>query len=326
MRRTRSIVYRRGDTQPGGQIMNGNNRKLSSSAPHPLYKYENDLVEENEDDDLYEPPPCDLQSRPLPCVWTAQENHSAYLSNKSVGRSTVAPPTLQKPILPDRTQQGHRQQRPFLKQTRPVPPAQCAPPLPLPDRRMSLPCAVMHSPPPYQTNFPRGMDDLYLTLLDTQQNNTYSDFTTGKSMKMLSAISATNYCFPTGSDGKQQQRTEDVGVLGRPWYGGEMERREAERALRRINKDGCFLVRLSSSQNQTQPYTLAVLHNNHIYNIPIRAVGNRGFSLGKEGKLHEEVFPSVIHLIEHYQQEPLNLVNRQTSERECTALLYPALL
>ncbi|PIO03022.1 hypothetical protein AB205_0128050 [Aquarana catesbeiana] len=117
-----------------------------------------------------------------------------------------------------------------------------------------------------------------------------------------------------------------MGLESKPWYGGEMERREAEWALRRINKDGCFLVRHSSAQNQSHSYTLAVLYHDHIYNIPIRTAGTLGFSLGKEGKRHEEVFPSIVHLIEHYQIEQLYLVNRQTSERESTALLYPALL
>ncbi|XP_044139020.1 SH2 domain-containing protein 6 isoform X1 [Bufo gargarizans] len=279
--------------------MYGSNRKQSNATPRPFYQYENNLVEEEEEDDLYEPPPCDLQSRTLPCVWTAQENHSAYLD-----RSKAAPP-LPKPPTPDRTQQAQRQQRPPPKQTRPAPPPMKHCP-PLPDRRLSLPCTATRSPPPCNNNFPKGMDDLYLTLLETQVN--------------------THYDVGTGNEGKQRQRSEDLAVMGRPWYKGEMERREAETALRRINKDGCFLVRLSSSQDQTQLYTLAVLYHNHIYNIPIRAVGNRGFSLGKEGKRYEEVFPSVIHLIEHYQREPLNLVNRQTSERECTALLYPAVL
>ncbi|XP_073444667.1 SH2 domain-containing protein 6 isoform X4 [Dendrobates tinctorius] len=236
------------------QIMYGSNRKQSVAPPRPLYKYENDLVEEEEEDDLYEVPPCDRQCRSLPCLRTAQENHSTYLGHSAA----VLPP--QKPPVPDRIQQGPWQQRPHL----------------------------------------------YLTVLNSQ-TDTRSDVT-------------------TGGEGKHNQRPEDLGLMGQPWYAGEMERREAERALRRINKDGCFLVRLSSSQNQTQLYTLAVLFHDHIYNIPIRAVGNDGFSLGKEGKRYEEVFPSVTHLIVHHQHEPLNLVNRQTSERECTALLYPAAL
>ncbi|KAM3927160.1 SH2 domain-containing protein 6 [Leptodactylus fuscus] len=289
--------------------MYGSNRKQSNATPRPLNQYVNDLVEEEEEDDLYELPPCDLQSRPLPCVWTAQENESAYLGImllRHLVHHSLSSPPLQKPPPPDRTQQGQWQQRPPPKQTRPGPPTKHGPPLPLPDRRMSLPCTAMRSPPVCNNNFPRGMDDLYLTLLETQIS-THTDIA-------------------TGTEGKPKPQSEDLEVTGRPWYGGEMERKEAETALRRINKDGCFLVRVSSSQNQMQPYTLAVLYHDHIYNIPIRAVADRGFSLGKEGKRNEEVFPSVVHLIEHYQHEPLNLVNRQTSERECTALLYPAVL
>ncbi|XP_073444664.1 SH2 domain-containing protein 6 isoform X2 [Dendrobates tinctorius] len=247
------------------QIMYGSNRKQSVAPPRPLYKYENDLVEEEEEDDLYEVPPCDRQCRSLPCLRTAQENHSTYLGHSAA----VLPP--QKPPVPDRIQQGPWQQRPPPKQTRPAPPAKRGPPiaLPLPDRRMSLPCTAMHTPPPSNNNFSKGMDDLYLTVLNSQ-TDTRSDVT-------------------TGGEGKHNQRPEDLGLMGQPWYAGEMERREAERALRRINKDGCFLVRLSSSQNQTQLYTLAVLFHDHIYNIPIRAVGNDGFSLGKEGKRYEEI-------------------------------------
>ncbi|CAH2274882.1 Hypothetical predicted protein [Pelobates cultripes] len=119
--------------------------------------------------------------------------------------------------------------------------------------------------------------------------------------------------------------SQDPGVVGKPWYVGGLERNEAEKALRRMNKNGCFLVRLSSVHNHLQPYTLVVLYNEHIYNIPIRALGARGYSLGKEGKQHEETFSSVVHLIEHYQNDYLHLINRQTHCRESTILLYPAL-
>ncbi|XP_053575362.1 SH2 domain-containing protein 6 [Bombina bombina] len=120
-------------------------------------------------------------------------------------------------------------------------------------------------------------------------------------------------------------KLQDRGVLGRAWYAGDIERREAERRLRRINKDGCFLVRLSSAQKRLQPYTLALLCKDNIYNIPIRAVGSRGYTLGKEGKRNEKIFPSVVHLIEHYQHEHMHVVNRQTQSRESTLLLYPGL-
>ncbi|XP_063788054.1 SH2 domain-containing protein 6 [Pseudophryne corroboree] len=292
--------------------MYGSNRRQSCLPPDPPCQYENhDPEDDEEDDDLYEPPPCDLQSRSTPYVWTPQDNHSFYLGRPTSG------PIIQKPPIAGRAEQSHRQQRPpelpisrdFLsapKHPRTIPSSKPALPLPLPDRRVSLPCTAIRSPPICSSKFPRGMDDLYLTLLDTQAR---SDNDTA-----------------SGSRGNSSSQSVDMELMGKSWYGGEMERKEAERTLSKINKDGCFLVRVSIAHSNQQPYTLVVLYNGHIFNIPIRAVGNRGFSLGKEGKRNEEVFPSVVQLIEHFQREQLYLVNRQTLERESTALLYPALM
>ncbi|XP_063301629.1 SH2 domain-containing protein 6 [Pelobates fuscus] len=153
------------------------------------------------------------------------------------------------------------------------------------DRRMSLPSSALRTLPEHASDRHRGLDDMYVTFGSSQ----------------------------------------DPGVVGKPWYVGGLERNEAEKALRRMNKNGSFLVRLSSVHNHLQPYTLVVLYNGHIYNIPIRALGARGYSLGKEGKQHEETFLSVVHLIEHYQNDYLHLINRQTHCRESTILIYPAL-
>ncbi|KAM8972371.1 SH2 domain-containing protein 6 [Pelodytes ibericus] len=289
-------------------------------------------MEEEEEDDLYEPPPCDPQSRiPFP-TWTPQENTSLY-SDRSIGVATPCRPrtigidnqldyqfTTVLLNIPSAEKcypsynitvilvssgviislsgnfttyatsstHGHMPQGVHNIAQRPMKPATPGKrtlPHPTASRRLSLPCSVLRSPPTSASELCRGMDDMYVTFGDNQ----------------------------------------DEGLLGKPWYRGDIERKEAEKALRRINKDGCFLVRLSSAQSQLQPYTLAVLYNEHIYNIPIRALGARGYSLGKEGKLHEETFPSVVHLIDHYQQEHLYLINRQTHGRESTALLYPAL-
>lgn len=55
-------------------------------------------------------------------------------------------------------------------------------------------------------------------------------------------------------------------------------------------QDGAFLIRHSSAQSSRQPYTLAVLYENKVYNIPIRFLEElRGYALGKEGKTNEEV-------------------------------------
>jgi len=55
-------------------------------------------------------------------------------------------------------------------------------------------------------------------------------------------------------------------------------------------QDGAFLIRHSSAQGGRQPYTLAVLYQQKVFNIPIRFLGEtRGYALGKEGKKNEEV-------------------------------------
>ncbi|XP_053319772.1 SH2 domain-containing protein 6, partial [Spea bombifrons] len=244
----------------------------------------NNLVEGDEgeeEDDLYEPPPNDQSRTPLP-LWRPQENTTMYS-----GRAAVPPAPQKRPTM-QINNQNHRQQGAHnVAQwpSKPVPPSKRPLPHPTADRRMSLPCSALRTPPPCVSEVHRGLDDMYVTFTDPQ----------------------------------------DTGVLGKTWYGGDMDRKEAEKVLRRVNKDGCFLVRMSSAQNHLQPYTLVVLYKEHIYNIPIRSLGARGYSLGKEGKQYEETFPSVAHLIDHYQQEHLFLINRQTQGRESTSLLYPAL-
>uniref|UniRef100_A0A4W5R7B9 SH2 domain-containing protein n=1 Tax=Hucho hucho TaxID=62062 RepID=A0A4W5R7B9_9TELE len=74
------------------------------------------------------------------------------------------------------------------------------------------------------------------------------------------------------------------------WFAGNCNRKTAEDLLLQINKDGAFLIRRSSAQNARQPYTLAVLYRQKVYNIPIRFLEEtRGYALGKEGKKNEEV-------------------------------------
>ncbi|KAM4749078.1 LOW QUALITY PROTEIN: SH2 domain-containing protein 6 [Rhinophrynus dorsalis] len=247
------------------------------------YDDDDDDDDVDEESDLYEPPPCDLQSRALPPIRTPHDPQCMYADPTAKGNASCC----------------HKVCQTSSNCTR-------APPLPPPDRRMSLPCPALHTVPASIMVPSTGMDDLYVTILD-KKDESQDDIA-------------------QGSMEASQEGSEDSGVWGKPWYVGDMERREAERALRRINKDGCFLVRLSTAQSRLQPYTLAVLHRDHIYNIPIRSLGSRGYTLGKEGKRHEEVFPSIIHLIEHYQQKQLNLINRQTQGRQCTYLLYPAQL
>lgn len=57
-----------------------------------------------------------------------------------------------------------------------------------------------------------------------------------------------------------------------------------------LDQDGSFMVRCSTAQNARQPFTLVVLFNQKVYNIPVRFLkDSSSYALGKEGKKCEEV-------------------------------------
>uniref|UniRef100_A0A673IS89 B-cell linker protein-like n=1 Tax=Sinocyclocheilus rhinocerous TaxID=307959 RepID=A0A673IS89_9TELE len=83
---------------------------------------------------------------------------------------------------------------------------------------------------------------------------------------------------------------QGAGLQDKEWFAGVCERKTAEETVLRINKDGTFLVRFSSSQNDRQPFTLVVLYRQSVYNIPVRFLeDSQQYALGKEGKKTEEV-------------------------------------
>ncbi|XP_067396454.1 SH2 domain-containing protein 6 [Emydura macquarii macquarii] len=117
---------------------------------------------------------------------------------------------------------------------------------------------------------------------------------------------------------------EDPSMQDQAWYAGSCDRHTAESLLHGLNKDSAFMVRQSSGQGWKQPFTLAVLYQGHVYNIPIRYLeGSRRYALGKEGKRHEELFDSVPSIIQHYSQRPLVLIEGSSSARAHTCLLFP---
>ncbi|XP_066505922.1 lymphocyte cytosolic protein 2 [Hoplias malabaricus] len=111
------------------------------------------------------------------------------------------------------------------------------------------------------------------------------------------------------------------------WYVGAMKRGEAEACLRRINKDGTFLIRDSSKNFLDQPYTLMVLNKQKVYNIQIRFLGNKeGYSLGT-GLSGTETFPSVRDMVTHHTKTQLLLIDAMDrgmgAQHEC-CLMHPA--
>ncbi|MED6232365.1 hypothetical protein ATANTOWER_028567 [Ataeniobius toweri] len=116
---------------------------------------------------------------------------------------------------------------------------------------------------------------------------------------------------------------KDADVYNKPWFASACDRKTADDALLRSNKDGAFMVRKSSGQDVRQPYTLVVFYNGRVYNIPIRFMpSTRQYALGREKK-GEEYFSSVSHIIENHQRNLLVLIDSQSNTKDATKLYYP---
>ncbi|XP_068436770.1 lymphocyte cytosolic protein 2a [Clinocottus analis] len=119
--------------------------------------------------------------------------------------------------------------------------------------------------------------------------------------------------------------TANTQELDPRWYVGKVSRGQAEAGLKRVNKDGAFLVRDSTRQQANQPFTLMVLYQDKVYNIQIRQ-HNQNFLLGT-GLKAQELFPSVSSIVGHYSQNPLLLIdakNRSSSQQNQCVLAEPA--
>ncbi|XP_041117135.1 B-cell linker protein isoform X3 [Polyodon spathula] len=116
---------------------------------------------------------------------------------------------------------------------------------------------------------------------------------------------------------------QEAGVYNKVWYASSSDRKTAEEALVRTNKDGSFLIRKSSGQDAKQPFTLVVFYKKKVYNIPVRYIeSSRQYALGKE-KTGEELFGSVSGIIENHQKTPLILVDNQSNTKDSTKLKHP---
>ncbi|XP_019339745.1 B-cell linker protein isoform X3 [Alligator mississippiensis] len=115
---------------------------------------------------------------------------------------------------------------------------------------------------------------------------------------------------------------QDAGVHSKTWYAADCDRKTAEDALYRSNKDGSFLIRKSSGQDSKQPYTLVVFYNKRVYNIPVRFIeSTKQYALGRE-KNGEERFDSVAEIIENHQRTSLVLIDSQNNTKDSTKLRH----
>ncbi|XP_018584295.1 B-cell linker protein isoform X2 [Scleropages formosus] len=125
---------------------------------------------------------------------------------------------------------------------------------------------------------------------------------------------------PSLSGPKQVSRLHDM-----EWFAGSCDRKEAESVLLGVKKDGAFLVRHSSAQSVRQPYTLVVLYQEKVYNIPVRFLEEtQSYALGKEGKKTEEIFGSLQEIISHHMKNPILLIDSKSQAKQTTYLTHPA--
>uniref|UniRef100_A0A8C5IRU3 Lymphocyte cytosolic protein 2 n=1 Tax=Junco hyemalis TaxID=40217 RepID=A0A8C5IRU3_JUNHY len=123
----------------------------------------------------------------------------------------------------------------------------------------------------------------------------------------------------------QANTEQDEGSLKDEWYVAFVSRPEAEAALRRINKDGTFLVRDSSRKTVTHPYVLMVLYRDKVYNIQIRYQEQEHLYLLGTGLKGKEEFSSVADIIDHFQRTPLLLIDgKDRGSRNQCMLKYAA--
>ncbi|XP_078284975.1 uncharacterized protein LOC144610260 [Rhinoraja longicauda] len=124
----------------------------------------------------------------------------------------------------------------------------------------------------------------------------------------------------------QSPSGQNASLQCKPWFTNKCDRKAAEVALHKNGQDGAFLVRQSSGYNGKQPYTLAVLYRRKVYNVPVRFnEGSNQYILGKE-KAGEKVFKDLLEMIEYYQQKSLILINVLNQAKDATLLLHPVRL
>uniref|UniRef100_A0A8B9VMR5 Lymphocyte cytosolic protein 2 n=1 Tax=Anas zonorhyncha TaxID=75864 RepID=A0A8B9VMR5_9AVES len=130
---------------------------------------------------------------------------------------------------------------------------------------------------------------------------------------------------PSRQTAQHTNTEEDEDSLNDEWYVAYISRPEAEAALRKINKDGTFLVRDSSRKTATHPYVLMVLYRDKVYNIQIRYQEQNQIYLLGTGLKGKEDFSSVADIIDYFQRTPLLLIDgKDRGSRNQCMLTYAA--
>ncbi|CDQ79432.1 unnamed protein product [Oncorhynchus mykiss] len=138
-------------------------------------------------------------------------------------------------------------------------------------------------------------------------------------------LNTTNMPAPHSWRPQAEERGPDPPRMPKPPLPCQQEQLVGRQSPAEQQQDGAFLVRDSSKRSSIQPYTLMVLYQDKVYNIQIRCEQNE-FLLGTGLKV-SETYPMVAHIIAHYRQSPLLLIdakNRGSGQQSQCPLIYPA--
>ncbi|XP_048826784.1 cytokine-dependent hematopoietic cell linker isoform X2 [Brienomyrus brachyistius] len=106
------------------------------------------------------------------------------------------------------------------------------------------------------------------------------------------------------------------------WYIGPCQRAKTENALHLANQNGVFVVRDHSRSTEEEPFVLAVMQDNRVYNIKIRFIkSTHKFALGT-GLRMNDMFDSVDDIIKFHMIFPIHLINgKDLSDHQRRCLL-----
>ncbi|XP_054630875.1 B-cell linker protein isoform X2 [Dunckerocampus dactyliophorus] len=312
--------------------------------------------EEEEEGDMYEAPPCE---RPAVNVPQRQVEENVYMERAtrvSVPQRMAAPPS-RLGVKPQKPQQ-HPKEPCFDPNTKKhvyldpneeqgdnddlyLEPAAACPPAPQGPIRMSSSTKTSLTPSPVtKPPVPRAKSNSFLpSLIEAKTAPTFEARPDTYSSKppppkpgfkpplpaMLSPpnphVTDMKHANPGGvTRVNEESENEDP-----EWFAGDCNRKTAEDLLLRVNMDGTFLIRHSSAQNARQPFTLAVLYQQKVYNIPVRFLEEmQGFALGKDGKKSEEVFNSLDEMVMHHKLCQLYLIDSKSQAKHAVYLTQPA--
>ncbi|KAJ8317636.1 hypothetical protein KUTeg_005540 [Tegillarca granosa] len=117
---------------------------------------------------------------------------------------------------------------------------------------------------------------------------------------------------PDNDSKDEEDTTGEENISSFPWY-HQIERKEADRKLKEHGTTGVFLIRNSSKANQ--PYTLALLYESNVFNLPIRQRDDKKYAMGNPKK-HEQGFDKVSQLVEFFSSHTL-ILSGTTSGVRC---------